>query len=130
VLVVDDDEALLDSLQVLLESCGFLVRCVANAGEAMLELNAHRPDVVLTDIHMLGGDGFELINAMRRFQALAPIVAMSGGINELPLAKMLGASETIGKPFTGLAVIDAIERAIGARRSAHEVVTATRQPDS
>jgi DNA-binding response OmpR family regulator len=128
VLVVDDDPAVLDSLQTLLEMCGFLVRCVAGVGEAMLELNAQRPDVVVTDLYMARGDGFELINAMRQFQAVPPIVAMSSGANELPLAKLLDASETVEKPFTGVELVAAVNRAVDGARSAYDVATQSPAP--
>jgi CheY-like chemotaxis protein len=90
----------------------------------MLELNALRPDVVLTDIFMVGGDGFELINAMRNFGHDIPIVAMSGGafqfdaLNQLEVARRLGATATIAKPFRAAHLVETIDRAAAGHLAA------------
>jgi DNA-binding NtrC family response regulator len=121
VLVVDDDAALRDSLRVLLESMGYLVSTSAHAGEAVSELKAQRPDVILTDIYMADGDGFELISALTAFGEDIPVVAMSGGSfqyglpDHLGIAKRLGACSTIAKPFTAALLVETIDRAIAGR---------------
>ncbi len=121
VLVVDDDAGLRDSIRALLESMGFLVSTAANAREAVMELGAQRPDVILTDIYMPGGDGYELISAIRSFGENIPIIAMSGGAfqfgikDHLGMAKRLGAEATLAKPFQAAALIETIDRAIGQR---------------
>ena len=105
VLVVDDDAGLRDSIRALLESMGFLVSTAGNAWEAICEVGAQRPDLILTDIYMPEGDGYELISAMRNFGETIPIVAMSGGPlqygveDHLGIAKRLGAEATLPKPF-------------------------------
>jgi CheY-like chemotaxis protein len=121
VLVVDDDAGLRDSIRALLESMGFLVSTAANALEAIVEVGAQRPDVILTDIYMPQGDGYELISAMRSFGEAIPIVAMSGGAlqfgvdDHLGMAKRLGAEATLCKPFRAAALIETVDRAIGQR---------------
>lgn len=121
VLVVDDDAGLRDSIRALLESMGFLVSTAANALEAIVEVGAQRPDVILTDIYMPQGDGFELISAMRSFGEAIPIVAMSGGAlqygvdDHLGMAKRLGAEATLCKPFRAAALVETVDRAIGHR---------------
>jgi len=121
VLVVDDDAALRDSIRALLESMDFVVSTAAHAGEAVGELTAQRPDVILTDICMTGGDGFELINAINDFHEDIPVVAMSGGTCEfglrenLGIAKRLGAASTIAKPFRPALLVETIDRAIAGR---------------
>jgi CheY-like chemotaxis protein len=121
VLVVDDDAGFRDSLRALLESMGFLVSTARNAVEAIQEIGAQRPDVILTDIYMPEGDGYELITAMRSFGEAIPIVAMSGGAlqygceDHLGMAKRLGAGATLAKPFRPAALIEAVDRAIADR---------------
>ncbi len=120
VLVVDDDAGLRDSIRAP-SSMGFLVSTAANAREAVMELGAQRPDVILTDIYMPGGDGYELISAIRSFGENIPIIAMSGGAfqfgikDHLGMAKRLGAEATLAKPFQAAALIETIDRAIGQR---------------
>ena len=121
VLVVDDDAGLRDSIRALLESMGFLVSTAANAREAVAEISAQRPDVILTDIYMPEGDGYELISAIRSFGENIPIIAMSGGAfqfgikDHLGIAKRLGAEATLAKPFRAAALIETLDRAIGQR---------------
>jgi CheY-like chemotaxis protein len=124
ILVVDDDAGLRDSIRALLESLGFLVSTAANAREAMVEVGAQRPDVILTDIYMPEGDGYELISAMRSFGEQIPIIAMSGGglqfgvEDHLGMARRLGAEATLAKPFRAAALIEMVDRAIGRRLAA------------
>jgi CheY-like chemotaxis protein len=121
VLVVDDDAGLRDSIRALLESLGFLVSTAANAREAIVEVGAQRPDLILTDIYMPEGDGYELISAMRSFGETIPIVAMSGGAlqygieDHLGMAKRLGAEATLPKPFRAAHLVEMVDRAIGHR---------------
>jgi len=124
VLVVDDDAGFRDSLRALLESMGFLVSLAANAREAIYEISAQRPDVILTDIYMPQGDGYELISAMRSFGESIPIVAMSGGAmqygieDHLGMAKRLGAEATLAKPFRYATLVETVDRAIAHRLAA------------
>ncbi|WP_395016015.1 response regulator [Dongia sp.] len=121
VLVVEDDAGLRDSIRALLESLGFLVSTARNAREAICEVGAQRPDVILTDIYMPDGDGYELISAMRSFGEAIPIVAMSGGAlqygieDHLGMAKRLGAEATLAKPFRAAALVELVDRAIAHR---------------
>ena len=121
ILVVDDDAGLRDSIRALLESMGFLVSTAGNAWEAICEVGAQRPDLILTDIYMPEGDGYELISAMRNFGEAIPIVAMSGGAlqygveDHLGIAKRLGAEATLSKPFRAAALVETVDRAIDGR---------------
>lgn len=124
VLVVDDDAGLCDSIRALLETMGYAVRTAGNSHEALVEIDANRPDAILTDIYMPEGDGYELISKLRGSNENIPIVAMSGGpfqchIHDyLGMAKRLGAVSAIGKPFRASELIEAIDRAIGGRAAA------------
>jgi PAS domain S-box-containing protein len=69
VLVVDDDQDGRELLVVLLESRGALVRAARSAEDALIEIQRHPPDVLLSDIGMPGTDGYDL---MRSVRALAP----------------------------------------------------------
>lgn len=123
VLVVDDDPAVLDSLRALLSSFDFLVSTASNAGEAILELGAQRPDVILTDIYMPQGDGYELLEALRSFRDPVPVIAMSAkqatfGADHLGMAQRLGAVAVIDKSLLAERLIEVINAAIaGAPRS-------------
>jgi CheY-like chemotaxis protein len=113
VLVVDDDPAVLDSMATLLSSFDFLVSRASSADQAIQELGAQRPDVIMTDIFMPAGDGYELLEALRRFRDPVPVVAMTGTLRGgdadfLGMAKRLGAVAVLEKPLLGDRVIEVI----------------------
>jgi CheY-like chemotaxis protein len=100
---------------------GYLVAFVTSARDAIAEICAATPDIVFTDIHSPGTDGFELMNWLRRSKCLIPLVAMSGAnstlTGQLGLASKLGAKATISKPFREQDVFEAIEAAVGVQKS-------------
>jgi CheY-like chemotaxis protein len=122
VLVVDDDSDVRDSTSGLLESLGYAVATASSSKEAMSEIWSRQPDIVLTDIYMPEGDGYELINAIRSFGEDVPVIVMTGGDYHpfsdqvgLALAEGLGAAATITKPFLALELLETIERVMDTR---------------
>jgi DNA-binding response OmpR family regulator len=106
VLVVDDDEAVRSSLEMLLEAYGFQVVLARNGRQGLAAFRANAPDVdvVLIDLMMPVQDGLETIALIRREWPKVPIVAMSGGAgignwDGLAVARRLGADHAIEKPF-------------------------------
>jgi two-component system response regulator FixJ len=92
VVVIDDDEAVLDSVRVLLEleASGFLQRC-----EGKL------PGCLVTDVRMPDMDGLELLQALAARGPLPPVIVITGH-GDVPLAVQamkLGARDFIEKPF-------------------------------
>jgi len=114
VLVIDDEPDVLEMLRKVLDSAGFTVTCAAHAKEAMEQLAFSKPDVILTDIYMAGGDGFELMRAMRRAGLGIPIIVISGGSADThEIAQQLGAKATIGKPIAKEVLIETVNRVVG-----------------
>jgi DNA-binding NtrC family response regulator len=105
VLVADDEEGIRNLLRHWLESHGHSVVLVASAHAAMRELRSHTFDLVITDVVMPDGDGFELIAAFRKAQPQTRVVAISGGgkflqgPDCLKIALGLGAHAAVMKPF-------------------------------
>ena len=74
------------------------------------------PDLVITDIVMVDGEGLDMIRALRKLDAHVKIIAMSGGglgksDDYLNLANKFGATRVLAKPFSGpeiLAVVAAV----------------------
>jgi len=101
ILIVDDDEALRESLELVLASEGYEVAS-ADCGETALErIEEHPVDVVLCDLRMPGIDGFELMPQIRRQLPGVPIVLMSAyGTEDLAVEAMRrGAYDYLAKPF-------------------------------
>jgi DNA-binding NtrC family response regulator len=114
ILVVDDEEALLTAVAKVLSRAGYSVTCAENGRDALKLLRDNSFNVVVTDMLMPEVDGAEIIAAVRRYQPSARIVAISGGgmymgpRDILVLAKKLGASTPLPKPFTPAQLLEAV----------------------
>ena len=113
ILIVDDDEALRDSLELVLYSEGYTV-VSADTGEAALaRIEEHPVDVVLCDLRMPGIDGFELMPQIARHLPDVPIVLMSAyGTQDLAVEAMRrGAYDYLAKPFQPTEVVLTLKKA-------------------
>ncbi len=109
VLVVDDQEAIRDTLQTALDDEGFTVECAANGQEALEILGRWKPCVILLDLMMPVMDGWAFRAEQQRSGSTVPVVLLSAA-GELELhKKALGAAAAIAKPFDIDHVISAIE---------------------
>jgi two-component system response regulator FixJ len=114
IFIVDDDDAVRDSLKLLLETSGFTV-AVFPTGTAFLE--ALRPTAVgclLVDVRMPGMGGFEVQEELRRRNSTLPVIVMTGH-GDVPLAvraMKAGAADFIEKPFNSDGIFASIERAL------------------
>ena len=106
ILVADDEESIRHLLCTWLQSRGHTVVSVASAQDATRCLRERRFDLVITDVVMPDGDGFELIAAFRKAQPETRILAISGGgrflqgNDCLKIALGLGAHAVLMKPFS------------------------------
>src|SRR5262249_16462507 len=104
ILVIDDDVSVRLVLRRMLEQEGYEVICAEDGRQALDLLKQRRPDLVITDIVMPNCEGIETILEMRAAGLTLPIIAMSGGgrignADFLQMARRLGASATLTKPF-------------------------------
>jgi two-component system, LuxR family, response regulator FixJ len=120
VYVVDDDEAVRDSLSGLLEAKGYIVGSFASAGEFLGVAAALRKGVLIVDIRMPEMDGLELQQSLIERSLNFPLIVITGD-GDVPLAvraMKAGAVDLIEKPFSIEAMLDSIAVAL-------EVSTAT-----
>lgn len=75
VLVVDDDPDIRGALQLLLTQAGFDVSLANNGREALRQVQAARPDLIVLDLMMPEMDGWEFLAAAR---PVAPVIVISG----------------------------------------------------
>jgi CheY-like chemotaxis protein len=106
VLLIDDDQAVLESLKLLLEANGYRVVTAPDGLRGVAAFQEHAPAVVVTDILMPEQDGIGALREMRRLRPDAKIVAMSGGgkidkSDYLTVAEKLGADVGIEKTDVG-----------------------------
>jgi two-component system response regulator AtoC len=101
ILIVDDDDALRESLEMILSAEGYGV-VSANCGDAALRLiEESSVDVVLCDLRMPGIDGFDLMPQIARQLPGVPVILMSAhGTQDLAIEAMQrGAYDYLAKPF-------------------------------
>jgi CheY-like chemotaxis protein len=120
VLVVDDDAEVRASIRAVLESYDFTIAEARDSREALEMIGQGVPDVVITDIYMPNGDGYELLNAIRTHTPRIPLIAMSGArasgaVDQLAMAERLGAVAILDKPFRPSNLVEMIDRAIAGR---------------
>ena len=114
VYVIDDDEAMRDSLNFLLDSSGFEVTLFEHAQAFLDRLPALGFGCVLSDVRMPGIDGIELLKRMKAVGSSFPILVMTGH-GDVPLAveaMKLGAVDFLEKPFEDERLVAMIEAAI------------------
>ena len=102
VLVIDDDQMVLTSLELVLEDAGFRVLTARNGWEGLRVFREQKPALVVTDILMPEQDGIGIMIQMQRERSDVKIIAMSGGgyidtWDYLPVASRLGADATFRK---------------------------------
>ncbi|MCZ7586305.1 MAG: response regulator [Deltaproteobacteria bacterium] len=123
VLVVDDDDTMRGLIARVLEREG-LQTTLAPDGDAALEAaGTQRFDLIVTDIHMPGKDGLELLMELRRRAENVPVIAVSGGagrgfMSYLPAAEHFGARTTLTTPLDFGTFLDAVRDALKNPRGA------------
>jgi FixJ family two-component response regulator len=120
VYVVDDDEAVRDSLQWLLEGKDYRVRCFDSAEAFLNRYDAREIACLLVDIRMGGMTGLELQNRLLELHSPLPIVFITGH-GDVPMAvdtMKKGAMDFIQKPFKEEHLVPLVERMLEHARNA------------
>ena len=110
VLVVDDQEAIRDTLQTALDDEGFTVETAANGQEALDILERWQPCVILLDLMMPVMDGWAFCAEQRRTGSTIPVVLLSAAGHLDEQQRTLEAAAVISKPFDLDRVISTIEQ--------------------
>ncbi|MBN8899484.1 MAG: DNA-binding response regulator [Rhodospirillales bacterium 69-11] len=120
--VVDDDDAVRDSLAFLLESSDFTVRTYASAADFLAVAGTFRTGCVLTDVRMPGMDGLTLQKQLVARGCRLPVIVMTGH-GDVPIAVQAlknGASDFLEKPFDDAALLAAVRGAMAESLRAEE----------
>ena len=118
ILIIEDDSAVREFLESLLERAGFEAVTAANGKEGVEIFNASTVDLVITDIIMPEKDGIETIMDMKRLNPTLKVIAISGGGRSEPedylhSARLLGADQTVKKPFNNEDILRAVRALLG-----------------
>jgi signal transduction histidine kinase len=122
VLVVDDDSAILEVLQMRLVAMGFDVTGTSDAHRALGALDAGRFDLALLDLRMQPMDGIALMEALHARQPRLPVLIMTAHatIETAVQAVQRGAFDYLTKPFVRDELRAKIGRALATRRWARD----------
>ncbi|MGH6962476.1 MAG: response regulator [Dongiaceae bacterium] len=111
ILVIDDDELVRQTVKMMLEAGGHEVALAAHGGDGLKKFRLRPYDLVVCDILMPEKEGVETVKELRQLTRTTPIIAMTGGppiqvganrggdVDYLHMAKALGATQTLRKPF-------------------------------
>ncbi|MBM3157707.1 MAG: response regulator transcription factor [Chloroflexi bacterium] len=129
ILVVDDEKRIINFLRTKLKASGYEVLTAADGFEALEQVQAQEPDLILLDVLMPRMDGFETLKRVRSFCS-TPVIVLSAKGSDVDKIKGLGlgADDYLPKPFNPdelIARIEAIKRRIkpGQRKQTSELLT-------
>lgn len=114
--IVDDDDAVRDALSVLLTAEGLGCRAYPSGGALLAALPIKTPGCVVTDVHMDGMSGLELLRRLRDAGEELPVVVITGRTDRTlaEAATSGGAVKFLEKPFGPDEFVSAVRAAIAA----------------
>ena len=117
ILVVDDDRQVRDMCRSMLQRNGHEVEVAPDGHTALAVFRENPADLVVTDIAMAGGSGYDTIRGLRSDFPDVPIIAVTGGgvlgrEPYLEVAERLGAVRTLCKPFGHRDFLEAVDQAL------------------
>ncbi len=124
VLIVDDEAAICESLQTLLEFEGYSVEVAGDGREGLTRI-AERPfDLVLLDFALPERNGVEVLRDIRERDAELPVIMITayGTVENAVNAMQAGATNFIQKPWDNEKLLADVRTAVGRRRAEEEVV--------
>jgi FixJ family two-component response regulator len=114
VVVIDDDDAVRGSLQLLLKSINLLVTVYASAQEFLPSYVLDQPGCLIVDVRMPGMNGLELQQKLNLRGAMIPVIFITGhgDISMAVEAMQYGAFDFLPKPFSDQDLLDRVGRAL------------------
>ena len=119
VLVIEDDPVARADLQARLKAQGYTVALAADAASAMTVVNRERPDLILLDLGLPAGDGFLVLERLRKIAPLAaiPVLVITGRSDAETRKRVdaLGVPPVLVKPVQTEALLAAVSEALETR---------------
>lgn len=120
VLLIDDESMVRKIVRKMLERAGHQVVDAENGRAGLKQLEKFVFELVITDIIMPEVEGIEVLMTVSKQCPATKVIAMSGGgrtgsIDFLEVARKLGASATLHKPFTYDALLTAIDQSASSQ---------------
>lgn len=137
--VIDDDEAMRQSLEFLLDTAGYTIRTYESAVDFLRNLGGLEPGCIVTDIRMPEVNGLELVRRLHAEGVTLPVIVLTGH-GDVPLAveaMKAGVKDFLEKPFDDEVLLRAVGAALNvseeaqreeAERQKFEVMLASLSP--
>ncbi len=102
ILIIEDDPAVARSLKTGLERDGFVITCKATASEGIAYARDHPPHLILLDVRLPDGSGFDACREIRQMGLSQPVIMLtvSGTETDKVLGLEMGADDYVTKPFS------------------------------
>lgn len=122
ILVIDDEPAIRDMLQIALDAAGFKVVLAEDAKQAYPIIIDTPPDLILLDWMMPGTSGIELLRRLRRDEINVPVIMLTAKVEEASKIAGLdsGADDYIAKPFSPRELVSRVKAIL--RRTSEESI--------
>ncbi len=118
ILVVEDDTDQKDLIARYLLDAGYMVRAVANGLEAAASCLQVTPDLIISDVHMPGMDGFEMISILKEEPGMKdiPVIFLTVDEGARDEGTGLGAIEFLVKPFKPASLLMLVGKNLAAKK--------------
>ena len=117
ILIVDDDPDMRQALQIRLKANGYEVHCAEDGMGAISEARKHAPDLIVLDLGIPAGDGFVVLDTLKRNIDLSsiPVIVLSGRDRRANEERVLkaGAKAFLQKPVQSNEFLAVIGQALG-----------------
>jgi len=112
ILVIEDEPVARADLEARLAANGYLVARAADAASALTVVNRERPDLILLDLGLPAGDGFLVLERLRKIEAFAtvPVLVITGRSDPETRKRVetMGVAPMLTKPIATEALLAAI----------------------
>ncbi|MBP7677637.1 MAG: sigma-54-dependent Fis family transcriptional regulator, partial [Thermoanaerobaculia bacterium] len=122
ILVVDDEPGITGMLSIVFEREGYEVRTAGSCAEGLRLVGELHPDLVLTDLRMPDGTGFDILRKTRETDSETPVVMITAYTSAKTAIEALkaGAYDYVSKPFDVDELKHVVEKALERKRLADE----------
>ncbi|PJF30431.1 MAG: hypothetical protein CUN51_07880 [Candidatus Thermofonsia Clade 1 bacterium] len=122
ILIVEDNAIFRETVRELLRDLGYKVRGARSYSKAVKRLTHHKFDLVLSDMDIGDGSGFDVLQLTRQTHPNACVILMSGDADPQTVQAALesGAAHFLPKPFSLQALMQSIEAALNEAAQSDE----------
>jgi CheY-like chemotaxis protein len=121
ILIVEDHPTMREAMRLVLEGEGFDIDEASDGDQALVAVHDERPDLVLLDMSIPGASGSEVLAAVKSDPATSEvrvIVVTATGEEGRAAAMTAGADHYFTKPFSPIALLQAVEEVLGPEDAA------------